>query len=396
MANYDLDNLSSYGIKQVAIVAADEYEKFNNAYGKYFSEIYPCNESKNVFEKITIEFAREVIKQQVHLGNDIRLICLSEDNLLLTAQLRDEFNIPGLKLNAAIPFRNKLIMKDVLKSKDIRIPKYSRFDLQTTKPLFDYFQNLQQELGLPFILKPTSYLGGLGVVLIDSLSAFVEFFKENPVDVEYEAEEFISGRLFHCDSIRHNNKTIFSACCEYTNPNFDFQIGKSVISMPLKNNDPLTKNILSFNEIVLSALDYEQGISHHEFFMTEEGELVFLEIAARSPGAVVTPMYRHAFNVGMEDIDFKMTMDIPFELSITEKNYLSGIFPLMSGKIDRLINPQLNSTFEMKWVVKEGDTVKASKSLRDKSAAITAWHEDYQKLCEDFDLLKNFQNILMC
>jgi biotin carboxylase len=395
MANYDLESLSKYGINQIAIVSEDEYEKFNNAYKKYFSNIFSCPiQSKDDFEKISFDFARNIVQQQINLNADVRIICLSEDNLLVAAKLRDEFNIPGLKFDVAVPFRNKIIMKNVLKSKNIRVPHYSKLDNEKAKDPSNYFEDLSEKLGLPFIAKPTSFLGGLGVVVIDSVIAFTEFCKNSPIEAEYEVEEFIAGTLFHCDSIRKDGKTIFSVSSEYNNPNFDFQLGKPVISMPLKNDDPLAKRIFSFNETVLDALNYERGVSHHELFLTKNDELIFLEIAARSPG-VVTPMYRRAFNIGMEDIGFLIEMDIPFELNLTQKNYFTGIFPIIPGRIDKLIDPPLKSKFEIKWVVKEGDVINASKSVRDKSASITAWNDNYVELKQDFDLLRDFKSVLV-
>lgn len=393
MANYDLESLSKYGINQIAIVSEDEYEKFNNAYKKYFSNIYSCPiQSKDDFEKISFDFAKNIVQEQLNLNNEVRIICLSEDNLLVSAKLRDEFNIPGLRFDVAVPFRNKIIMKNVLKSKNIRVPHYSKFDNDKAKDPSNYFENLSEKMGLPFVAKPTSFLGGLGVVMIDSVKSFTEFCKSSLIEAEYEVEEFIAGTLFHCDSIRKGGKTIFSVCSEYNNPNFDFQLGKPVISMPLVQDDPLAKRISFFNETVLDALDYEQGVSHHELFLTKNDKLIFLEIAARSPG-VVTPMYRHAFNIGMEDIGFLIEMDIPFELNVTQKNYFTGIFPVIPGKVDKLINPSLKSKYEIKWVVKEGDLINSSKSVRDKSASITAWNDDYSELREDFDLLRDFQSI---
>lgn len=395
MANYDLASLSNDNIKPIAIVAEEEYTKFNNAYKKYFSDIFTCkNESANEFEKISYQFAYDIIQEQKKLNDDIRIICLSEDNLLLAATLRDDFKIPGMKFNDALPFRDKVIMKNVLKTKKIRTPRYCKFDDAQAINSTAYFEHLKQLLGLPFILKPTSLLGGLGVMIIDSSASFAEFCQNKPANLDYEIEEFISGTLFHCDSIRQNNKTIFSVCCEYTHPNFDFQLGKNVVSMALQNNDPLAQRINAFNEEVLNALNYEQGISHHELFLTKQNELVFLEIAARSPGALVTPMYRRAFNIGLEDIDFKMQMDLPFDLKpIYDAHFLSGIFPNIPGKIEKLVTPQLKSKIEMNWVVKEGDYLSPSKSLREKSATIIAWNSNHQELQEDFNILKDFQSV---
>jgi hypothetical protein len=385
MKNYDLEELSNYDVRKVAIVAEDQYEKFSDYYGKHFSDIYSSkNLSNNGLEDIKYGFEKQIIKREASPANEenIRIICLSEDNLLIAAQLRDEFNIPGMKYNQALHFRNKVIMKDLLRKNNVRTPRYC------------YFESLKKEIGLPLVLKPVDQLGGFGISIINSVNEFENFCANKQKKLSYEVEEFISGTLFHCDSIRQSGKILFSVCCEYTNPNFDFQIGKSVISMPLNDDNPLNQAISKFNETVLDILELRDGIGHHEIFLTDNNELVFLEIAARSPGALATPMYRRAFNIGLEDIDFKIQMDIPFQLSLTyETHYLSGIFPLFSGTVDKLVSPELKSKYEMSWFAKTGTVVTASKSLRDQSATIIAWNKDYNTLLHDFNLLRDFQSI---
>lgn len=394
MTNYDLKLLSTYGFRNIAIVAQDEHEKFLNTYGDFFTEIHSTNSnSSNPFEKIDYSFANNIVSNEFITNSDLRIISLSEDNLLLAAQLRNDFEIPGMKFEQAKSFRDKTVMKDILRKNNIRTPNYIKFDVNAAQDTSVYFEYLQNKIKLPFVLKPTNLLGGLGVAIIKSFDEF-NIFCQKSLDnsFEYEVEEFITGTLFHCDSIRNSDKTLFSVCCEYTNPNFDFQSGKSVISIPLLENDPIRKRIIEFNENVLNVMQLHQGISHHELFLTANNELVFLEIAARSPGAIVTPMYRKAFNVGLEDCDYIMQMEIPFELSPTyETHYISGIFPLSNGIVTNLIYPELNSNHEIKWVVKEGDPIIASKSLRDKSATIIAWNRNYDSLRKDFNLLKDFQ-----
>ena len=397
MANYDLNELSKYNTRLIAIVSDDEYLKFSNAYGKYFSEIHSCkNMSENPFEKISYDFSKNIVKNEMSIhGNSVRLISLSEDNLLIAANLRDELEIPGMRTQQAKSFRDKTIMKDILSSKNIRTPHYIKFDCKAAKDSSDYYEKIKRAIGLPFVLKPFDLLGSLGVAIINSYGEFDLFCKENEntPSYDYEIEEYISGTLYHCDSIVHNDEIIFSICCEYTNPNFDFQNGKSVISMPLKSNSPVAKRIFSFNQEVLKAMEFTQGVSHHELFITKNNEIVFLEIAARSPGAIVTPMYRLSSNVGMEDIDFKMQMNIPFQLNSTEDvYYLSGILPTLTGTITKLVSPDIKSKYDMKWAVKEGDQHIKSMSLREKSASIIAWNSNYETLLSDFEYLKNYQS----
>jgi hypothetical protein len=143
-------------------------------------------------------------------------------------------------------------------------------------------------------------------------------------------------------------------------------------------------------------MELNEGISHHELFLTPQNELVFLEIAARSPGAIVTPMYRRAFNIGFEDTDFKMQMEIPFELLPTyDIHYMSGIFPLPSGTVKELVQPSLTSSHEMNWLIKKGEKTTVSKSLRDKAAYIVAWNKSYDTLRNDFNFLRHFESVVV-
>jgi len=399
MANYDLEYLSTYPVRNIAIVAKDEYQKFSEAYKQYFSAIHPCpGQLNDPLEKASYNFCSDIIKNEIaHYPETIRIISLSEDNLLMAAKLRSEFDIPGMKFETALSFRDKTIMKDVLRAKNIRTPHYLKFNETLSGDPDSYFSILKQSLGLPFVLKPVDLLGGLGISMIRSFREFELFCKTKACySSPYEAEEFISGSLFHCDSIRKNNETLFSVCCEYTNPNFDFQKGKSVVSIPLPQDNPLASRIFAFNESVLQAMKLDEGISHHELFLTDTEDLVFLEIAARSPGAIITPMYRRAFNIGFEDIDFKMQMDIPFALLPSyDTHYMSGIFPLPSGTVKELVQPSLASNHEMNWLVKQGEETTTSQSLRDKSAYIMAWNKSYDTLRSDFDFLRNFESVLL-
>jgi hypothetical protein len=98
----------------------------------------------------------------------------------------------------------------------------------------------------------------------------------------------------------------------------------------------------------------------------------------------------------MEDIDFKIQMDISFQLIPSyNTHYLSGILPSLSGTVKMLVSPDIKSKYEMKWAVKEGDLTSASMSLRDKSGSISAWNSNYDELRNDFNYLKNYQSTLV-
>lgn len=394
MSNYKLDEFLELDLRMIALVAESEYEKFCAKFGLYFAEIIECKMDKNSYmQRYDYEFVKNIVSKELTKinGESLRIISCCEDHLLLAAQLREEFSIPGMHYKQALNFRDKVEMKNTLRAHNIRVPHYERFNDANQNERLSDFNQLQSRFGLPFVLKPTAMLGGFGVAIVSSAEEFEAFYQMKAPNEQYEVEEFISGTLYHCDAIRQNGVTLFSVCCEYTNPNFDFQLGKSVISMPLREDEPHVKEIVQFNERVLNALEFQTGVTHHELFVNNMGEVVFLEIGARSPGDPVSALYYEAFNLCFENCDAKMQLDIPLELKpTTNVHVMSGTLPKISGIVDKLISPELNSPFDIKWAIKEGDFIPESNSIRDCAATITAKNNDYKTLRSDFLILKDF------
>lgn len=396
MSNYDLDELSKSNIRMVAIVTNDQFNSFHAKYGQYFSEIHTVKHSDNiVFNNIDYDSVANVVINELKTGSDVRIICQSEDNMLLAAKLRDQFHLPGMTYQQTLLFRDKVIMKQALSASGVRVPKFDRIQFNDSINLESLFEELITKFGMPFLLKPTMMLGAIGVKIIHTKDDFEKIYHELN-GYEYQVEEFIQGKLYHCDSIRKNNNTLYTVCCEYTSPNFDFQHGKTIISMPLKDDDILSCKMIEISNNILSVLQLHNGVSHMEFFVTDNSEIIFLEVAARSPGAIVTPMYRKAFNIAFEDIAFKIEMDLPFTLDKRKTDYyMSGLLPISKGTVKSRNEPEMMSQYEMNWYVKENDKLDGCNNLRDKAASITVWNENYDILLNDFNYLRDFQCITL-
>lgn len=394
MKNYDMDSLLTYGIKNLAIVSKNDFAKFHQKYAAYFSAIHCSPECETgEFGQLSYQFSSQIVRDELNKNQTVRIVCQSEDNLLLAAKLRDEFNLAGMGYNEILPFRDKVVMKDKIKQAGLRVPGYSKLNFDAAEDINGLFVSLSGQLGLPFLLKPIDALGGAGIKKITNFDDFQRYHGVTQF-TQYEAEEFIVGELYHADSIVSKGEILFSVCCQYTNPNFDFQSGKSVISCPLKEDNKTVKAILEFNKDVLKAMNLTNGVSHLEIFVKSNGEIVFLEVAARSPGAVVTPMYRCAFNVAFEDTAYKIEMDLPIELSIqSNKYYMSGILPTIQGVVSSLNEPKIASEYQLTWQVNCGDHLNSPASLRDQSGAIIVWNENYEQLLQDFNYLKHYNAV---
>lgn len=396
MSNYDLNDLAASDVRMIAIVAQDQLDLFKAKYDAFFSEIHAVKSSENmIFNYMDYESVAHVIIKEINSGADVRIICQSEDNMLLAAQLRDQFNLPGMSYQQTLLFRDKVMMKQALCNAGIRVPKFERIQFKESVNLESLFDELSDKFSLPFLLKPTMMLGAIGVKIIYSYAEFASIYHELG-GYDYQVEEFIQGKLYHCDSIRNNNNTLYTVCCEYTSPNFDFQKGKSIISKPLKMGDILSRRMIDISNEVLSILQLHNGVSHMEFFINDKEDIIFLEVAARSPGAIITPMYRKAFNIPFEDIAFKIEMDVSFTLDeMSTDYYMSGLLPISKGTVINRNNPNLLSSYEMNWYVEEGDKLDDCNNLRDKAASITVWNKNYEILLSDFNYLRDFQCIMI-
>lgn len=127
MSNYKLDEFLELDLRMIALVAESEYEKFCAKFGLYFAEIIECKMDKNSYmQRYDCEFVKNIVSKELTKinGESLRIISCCEDHLLLAAQLREEFSIPGMHYKQALNFRDKVVMKNTLRAHNIRVPHY--------------------------------------------------------------------------------------------------------------------------------------------------------------------------------------------------------------------------------------------------------------------------------
>ncbi|CAK2508779.1 MULTISPECIES: ATP-grasp domain-containing protein [Vibrio] len=313
---------------------------------------------------------------------DTRVFCVSEDYMVPASEVRLSLGLAGLQPSSASRFRDKTVMKDVLRTSGLRVPHFGHFDKTLS------YDEVTSRVGTPFVLKPIDALGALGVYIIKSESEFANTI--NMIGDEcYEYEEFISGRLYHVDTLLKEGKVVFNVACEYTAPNLDFQKGVPIISIPLLENDELAIKLKAFALDCICALGLESGPAHTEVFLLDNGELVFLESAARTPGAVIVPMYEKQFGFNMIEAALQIEIgDTPYiPISTSNNYYFSGIFPTKQGILSKQLTLPIQSEYNIQWKVSEGELMPKVASLRNISASILVENNCYESLMNDFKSL---------
>lgn len=325
-------------------------------------------------------------------ADNVTLHSYDERNLLLAADLRAEFGLPGLRRDQVLPFRDKCLMKQRVRAAGIRVPAFGRYDDAAAADRRSYFAKITGEVGLPFILKPVDGNSADGVYQIDSFDDFAAV----PGDLgrPYEYEEFIEGQIFSVNIVSRDRRSLFAGVTEYLVNSKAVREGRVNADINLIDTDPRVAPMIAFAEAALDALGWPDGASHLELFRTVAGELVFLEVAARFKGlAGVAAMQRNyavaLVNLALEIEDGPTSRPWPDE----QVYCFDAVIPKEHGVIERLVGPDIESEYDVTWKVHEGQTIGQGESLGDNGGVFLVWNKDYDVLYRDYQRLATYRPI---
>ncbi|MCX7205642.1 MAG: ATP-grasp domain-containing protein [Proteobacteria bacterium] len=297
-------------------------------------------------------------------SSNFRVFCNQEANLEVADHIREHFSLYD-HLNGNVEnFRNKLTMKEIVLRAGLRAPTYT--ELSSSLSVNDY-ENLHKTLKGKFIIKPCASVGSRGVYKIAHEADFDRFLTESAGDeCRYEAEEFIEGDLYEYDLAIQEGKIIYSAISRYSCPMADLQEGRTLGSIMISRELELHSRISTFGLQCVQALGAVNGCFHMELFHSINDELVFLEVAARSPGLMTVPAYQSWEGINLYDIELLIQSNIDASvLAQAPKGYQSRpaffvVFPKINGTVVTLNQPKLNGHVEIDWQVAEGERVSAT------------------------------------
>ncbi len=245
------------------------------------------SDEPSIFEEVR-EAARRVPIDQVE--------CLWEPLMLLAARLREALGIEGMDVETTIPFRDKERMKQVLDAAGIRTPRHTRAN--SAKSVLDG----AEEIGFPLIVKPIAGAGSADTYRIDDrkeLDAALAVLGHVP---EVSVEEFIEAEEYTFDTVCAGGNILFYNICWYRpRPLIARKLEwVSPQSVALRDPDaPALASGRAMGEAVLRAMNFSDGFSHMEWYLTSSGEAVFGEIGGRPPGGRTVDIMNFASDVDM-------------------------------------------------------------------------------------------------
>ena len=226
-----------------------------------------------------------------------RLLGMLEQLQLPLAEARDTLGIPGMGAEAALAFRDKDRMKQVLRAAGLPVAQHRRLESEAEGLA------AAAELGLPLILKPVDGVGSRATFRIttdDDLRAALAHLRPAP-ERPVQLEEFVVGAERTLEMVLIDGEPVWWSGTRY-HPTplqvLENRWMQYTVTLPAEATAPWT-DFAPVAAEALKALGLQTGLAHMEWFETADGRFVIGEVGARPPGVNIMPLMSHVFDTDM-------------------------------------------------------------------------------------------------
>jgi hypothetical protein len=372
----------------ILITSQKEPFKLKKDQEQYFEHIH-------FIPEVTLGKLIKIIPLLSGADDNIRIVTNDEHCILLAAEARLALGVQGSHPEDMVKFTDKLEMKKFLSGSPIALPKFVNLNnLPLFEKHYDFISYLETKLDYPMFAKPVNLGGSQLTFKIDEQAQLHQWLKKDASKATFEIDEFIEGTLYHCDSLIKDGEIIFFAPCRYAYPNHLFSKGKFCGSISVNESSSEYEELKRFNTLVLRILQPENCATHLELFRRKNGDLVFLEIAARAPGAMICQKHEKETGVNPEKAHFELQIGLQPQLpakSVKKFFCASGWFPKVKGRVvktDQYL--PIKSQYELNWEIQPNDQLKQSDSLIQIAGSIILWNESFEELQSDFSFLSEY------
>lgn len=226
-------------------------------------------------------------------------------------------------LNRAFLFRNKAMMKRKALVGGLRVGLFE--EVHNREQVKQFMERLNQanlqldnEEDSWVHIKPFASAGTVGHRLLRSKKDIET--KIQDTDFPCLAESHLSGREFSCEAFIHKGKIRFLNITEYVKLGYSNFVPEGSF---LESKRPIIHKKM---QQLVDIFGIEYGMIHPEWFLTENDELGFGEVACRIPGGHILELVSQAY-----DFDALAAFVLCHDPSLTEEE-LDAIFPAKDYK----------------------------------------------------------------
>jgi|GEM_PF-1457305 len=325
-------------------------------------------------------------------GGNIRLLTNEDSAHIVSARLREKYDIPGWTEDQILPFVNKVVSKQRL-SNVVRLPQFRAFDKEAyRRDKVAYLAELEKISRFPMFAKPVDAVSSIEthkILNMPELEAVSERIERH--SYEFEIDEFIEGTLYHCDAMIINGEVKFFMGGRCSGALIGFIQGKSIGSIQLRGEE--LSSLEDFSKIVFEKFKCPSGAYHMEVFLEESSQqYVFLEIGLRTGGAFICALYEKLFNINIEEINYAIQMGLIDDVKVVDTGFFGGFFtfPKKQGRVMSLNRPNVDVQSEFLEYVAVGELTADPENLLDMACGIYFWDKSPEKVLQIFEELKGF------
>lgn len=249
-----------------------------------------------------VELFLDLVSHIASTTRPARIIALEEFDVVIAALAREHLCLAGMSSVTAKTFRDKLSMGVKARDHGIKLPEF--VGAINHEDISEYLNRVPP----PWVLKPRSDVSAIGIRKLESAEEVWPLLEEmNQRDAlrerasYYLISQFISGEVFHVDSLVENGKVMFSGVNKYGRPPLQVAHGGGAyISQTIEYGSEDQRKLLDINRRLIRAMGMHTGATHAEFIKSEaDGEFYFLEIAARVGGAYIADVLEAASGINL-------------------------------------------------------------------------------------------------
>jgi hypothetical protein len=234
------------------------------------------------------------------------IVALKEDDLLVAAALRGEWDCPGPRTAFLEPFRDKFLMATAVAEAGLDVPDFAL--APDARTVVDF----GRAHGWPLVVKPTRGSCSEGVVRLDGPEDVPRLdFTGEPLLVQ----RFQTGRIYHVDGVFTGSELLHWTASRYVNTCLGFRTGSFLGSVE-EDDETVLAAIGTYAVQALRALTGQATVFHLEVFVdTVAGRphVSFLEVGARVGGAEIAFVWRevHAYDLMHAAFRFQLGRALP-------------------------------------------------------------------------------------
>ena len=231
-----------------------------------------------------------------------RVVALEEFDVMTAALIREHFCLPGMSSSTAKTFRDKYRMAEAAKAAGIDVPEF----VPLINP--DDVREFMERVPPPWIIKPRSDVSAIGIRKVNDAAEVWRIMDEMNERKNlrerasyYLLAQFISGEVFHVDSIAGAGRVLFAGANRYGRPPLEVAHGGGAyVSRTVCHRSENEKKLFASNRKLVKALKLDRGAAHAEFIKSDvDGKFYFLEIAARVGGAYIADVLEAASGLNL-------------------------------------------------------------------------------------------------